>query len=91
MEDRQQRNDRKAQPMSNPMADAIAAKFEQQAEANAARAPFEPDPELERIAERMEIMRQTSPQQYADANFGGLRTRVTNYLARKAEHERNNR
>lgn len=53
-------------------------------------APFEPDEELERVAERMQTMREHSPKEFADANFGGLRQRVDTYLRRKAAHEKEN-
>lgn len=67
---------------------AIAARMEA---ARLAKEPpaFSPDPELERLAERMDILRETSPKEYADADFGGIRQRVETYRARKANHERN--
>lgn len=75
------------------MSEAIAARITAAKEAadERRRQSFEPDPELERLGERMDQMRETSPQEYAGANFGDLATRVTTYRRRKAEHEENNR
>lgn len=74
------------------MHDAIAARMEQQAaDAAASRAAFVPDPELERLGARMDEMARTSPKEFADANLGALRTRLTTYRRRKAEHEGNAR
>lgn len=74
------------------LTEAIAARMDARgAAAEEARQEFVADPELERAGERMDLMRETSPKEFADANFGGLRNRVTTYRARKAAHERNTR
>lgn len=60
-----------------------------QAAADKRRQQFEPDPELERLGARMDEMARTSPKEFADANLGDIRSRVSNYRIRKAEHEEN--
>lgn len=72
---------------------AIAARLKasQEVAAEQRRQAFAPDPELERLGERLDQMRETSPHEYANTNFGDLPTRVMTYRRRKAEHEEQNR
>lgn len=74
------------------LGDAIASKMQAARDAaEAAKPEFQLDPEMELVIERMNRMRETSPREFADANFGGLRDRVRVYQNRKAEAERNNK
>lgn len=90
MEDRQQRNDRKAQPVTNSMFDAIAAKFEQQAEKRVEREGFVPDPKLEQLGAQLDVIRENSPAQFNDPGLAQARSQVTLYRRRKAAHEQEN-
>lgn len=71
------------------MSEAMAAKFEQQHQAAADRQTFTPDPELERLAARLDQLREDNPSEYEAAGLATLRTRVTTYRRRKAQHEEN--
>ena len=67
--------------------DAIVENYQKQAEERAKHAPFQPDPEMERLGARLDQLREDSPSEYASAGLARVRTQVTTYRRRKANPE----
>lgn len=70
------------------LGEAIHNKLEQQRNAHlAASGAFTPDPELEELGKRLDILRDADPDQYNHPGLAADRQRVATYRVRKATKE----